>query len=90
MSSRFTRDAEQEYDVVIVGGMAAVSAGAVLANEGHRVAIVYEHEELGGRYGSTNYNGYWIPGDSVTATTSPTSVSARRPPPKRPDGPTWT
>lgn len=58
----FTSQDEGRYDVVIVGaGMSAMCVAAVLANEGRRVAVVDPLPQVGGSFGSTRYNGYWLP-----------------------------
>jgi phytoene dehydrogenase-like protein len=50
-----------EYDVLIVGSsLGGLSAGAIMANKGYKVAIVDTLSSPGGRMGGTLQNGYWI------------------------------
>jgi phytoene dehydrogenase-like protein len=65
-----------KYDVIVVGaGTAGLVAGALLAKEGKRVAIVEKHSYLGGRAMEHRFRGHQIglgshlvedPGDSLT------------------------
>ena len=55
------RQPEHEYDVLIVGSsLGGLSAGAIMANRGYKVAIVDAQPNPGGRMGGTLQNGYWI------------------------------
>ena len=55
------RQAEQRYDVVIVGSsLGGLASGAMLANRGFSVAVVDAVPQPGGRMGATQQNGYWI------------------------------
>jgi phytoene dehydrogenase-like protein len=52
---------EDHYDVLIVGSsLGGLSAGAILANRGYKVAVVDTLPSPGGRMGGTLQNGYWI------------------------------
>ena len=44
--------------VVIGGGIAGLSSAALLARDGHRVTLVEKREELGGRAGSWEHEGF--------------------------------
>lgn len=67
---------ERSYDVVIVGaGVAGLSCGCILAEQGRKVAIVEKHRYLGGRAMEHRFRGHQIglsshlvedPGDSLT------------------------
>lgn len=50
-----------ECDVVVAGAdMAGLVAGAILARKGKKVIVVDGPPQIGGRGGSTHYQGYWL------------------------------
>jgi phytoene dehydrogenase-like protein len=54
-------DDVRRFDAVIVGNaLGGLTAAAILANKGYRVAVVDQFDHPGGRVGSTEYQGYWI------------------------------
>jgi phytoene dehydrogenase-like protein len=51
----------RNFDVVVVGaGYSGLITGAICAGRGLRVALVDHLDQVGGRGGATNYNGYWL------------------------------
>jgi len=51
----------ENYDAVIAGAsIGGLVTAAVLANRGLRVAVTDPLQQPGSRWGSTNYQGYWI------------------------------
>lgn len=51
-------DAMSEHVVVIGGGIAGLAAGALLAAEGHRVSLFEARDQLGGRAGTWERDGF--------------------------------
>jgi len=50
-----------EYDAIVIGaGYGGVISGAILAKNGLRTVIVDQVDQVGGKTGSVNYDGYWL------------------------------
>ena len=49
------------YDAIVLGaGYGGLISGAILAKNGLRTAIVDQVDQIGGKTGSVNYDGYWL------------------------------
>jgi len=50
-----------DYDVIVVGaGYAGLIIGAILSCNGIKTLVIDEIDQVGGRDGSRNHNGYWL------------------------------
>lgn len=56
------RDAQAaRYDAIIVGaGYGGLATAAILSKNGLKTLVVEETDQIGGRLGSSLYNGYWL------------------------------
>ncbi len=51
----------REYDVVVIGaGYGGLISGAILAKNGLKTVIVDQGDQIGGKTGSVNHDGYWL------------------------------
>ncbi len=50
-----------KYDAIVVGaGYSGLISGAILAKNGLKILVVEQADQIGGRLGAVNYNGYWL------------------------------